>query len=165
MKEVIMKSFGITREIRLLAIPLFVLTMILAACQSGPPQISIDGAKAELSSGIVGEAMVTMNIRNEGGADVLTGVKTDIPGAKVLFHIMQGQRMVNADMVKISEKSNLEFKMGSSHIMIEDMPKTMQAGSKFNVTLVFQKSGEKQLPLTLQGASDMPMDHEHHMNM
>lgn len=160
-----MKSFGITREFRLLAIFLFMPTMILAACQSGPPQISIDGAKAELSSGIVGEAMVTMNIRNQGGADVLTGVKTDIPGAKVLFHIMQGQRMVNADAVKISEKSNLEFKMGSSHIMIEDMPKTMQAGSKFNVTLVFQKSGEKQLPLTLQGASDMPRDHEHHMNM
>jgi len=160
-----MKSFRITREIRLLAISLFVLTMILAACQSAPPQISIDGAKAELSSGIVGEAMVTMNIRNQGGADVLTGVKTDIPGAKVLFHIMQGQRMVNADTVKISEKSNIEFKMGSSHIMIEDMPKTMQAGSKFNVTLVFQKSGEKQLPLTLQVASDMPMDHEHHMNM
>jgi hypothetical protein len=39
----------------------------------------------------------------------------------------------------------------------------MQAGSKFNVILVFQKSGEKQLPLTLQGAGEMPMGHEHHM--
>lgn len=53
--------------------------------------------------------------------------------------------------------------MGGSHIMIEDMPKTMEAGSKFNVTLVFQKSGEKKLSLTLRGASGMPMGHEHHM--
>ena len=73
--------------------------------------------------------------------------------------------MVNVDTVEIHAKSNLEFKMGGSHIMIEDMPKTMQAGSKINITLVFQKSGEKQLSLMLQGASDMHMNHEHHMNM
>ncbi len=152
-------------EFRLLAISLFVATVILAACQSGPPQVSIDGAKAELSSSIVGEAMVTMNIKNQGGTDVITGIKTDIPGAKVSFHIMQGERMVNVDTVEIHAKSNLEFKMGGSHIMIEDMPKTMQAGSKINITLVFQKSGEKQLSLMLQGASDMHMNHERHMNM
>ena len=135
------------------------------ACQSGPPQISIDAAKAELSPAIVGEAMVTMNIRNQGGSDVLTGIKTDIPGAKALFHVMQGERMVNADTVKVHSKSNLEFKMGGSHIMIEDMPKSIVVGSKFNMTLVFQKSGEKQVPLTLQGAMEMPMGYEHHMNM
>jgi copper(I)-binding protein len=137
--------------------------MILAACQSGPPQVSIDEAKAELSSAMLGEAIVTMNIRNQGGSDVLTGVKTDIPGAKVLLHVMQGERMVNVDTVKVPAKKNLEFKMGGSHLMIEDMPKTMKAGSKFNVTLVFQKSGEKQLPLTLQGAMEMPMGNGHHM--
>lgn len=158
-----MKTLGITREFRLLAISLFVATTIVAACQSGPPQVSIDGAKTELSPGIVGEAMVTMNIRNQGGSDVLTGVKTDIPGAKASFHVMQGERMVNADTVEVRAKSNLEFKMGGSHIMIEDMPKTMMAGSKFSLTLVFQKSGEKQVPLTLQGAGEMPMGHEHHM--
>jgi copper(I)-binding protein len=144
---------------------MFVTTTILAACQSGPPQVSIDGTKAELSPAIVGEAMVTMNITNQGGSDVLKAVKTYIPGAKASFHVMQGERMVNTDMVEVPAKRNLEFKMGGSHIMIEDMPKTMKAGSKFNVTLVFQKSGEKQLPLMLQGASEMPMDHEHHMHM
>jgi len=158
-----MKTLGITREFRPLAISLFVATMILAACQSGPPLVSIDGAKAELSPAIVGEAMVTMNIRNQGGSDVLTAVKTDIPGAKASFHVMQGERMVSVDTVEVPAKSGLEFKMGGGHIMIQDMPKTMMAGSKFNVTLVFQKSGERQLPLTLQGANEMPMGHEHHM--
>ncbi len=55
--------------------------------------------------------------------------------------------------------------MGGSHIMIEDMPQTMKIGSKFNVTLFFQKSGEKQLPLTIEAAMEMPMDHEHRMHM
>jgi copper(I)-binding protein len=163
MKEAIMKTLGMTRESRLLAVSLFVATTILAACQSGPPRVSIDGAKAELSAGIVGEAMVTMNIRNLGGPDVLKGVKTDIPGAKASFHVMRGERMVNADTMEVNAKKSLELKMGGSHIMIDDMPKTMKAGSKFNLTLVFEKSGEKQLPLTLQGAGEMPMGHEHHM--
>jgi copper(I)-binding protein len=158
-----MKIVCVTRTFPLLAISLFMTCMVLAACQTGPPQVSIDKAKAELSPAIVGEAMVTMNIRNQGGSDVLTGVKIDIPGAKVLFHIMQGERMVMVDTVEVRAKSDLEFKMGGSHIMIQDMPKTMKAGSKVNVTLVFQKAGEKQLLLTLQGASTMPMGHEHHM--
>jgi len=146
-----------------LAIIVIATAAILAACQNGPPKISIEKAKAELSAAIVGEAMVAMTIRNDGGSDVLSGVKTDIPGAKGSFHIMQGERMVAVDMVELLSKSSLEFKMDGSHIMIEDMPKTMKEGSHFNVILLFQKSGEVTVPLTLQAAAAMPMGHEHHM--
>jgi hypothetical protein len=64
--------------------------MILAACHSGPPQVSIDGAKAELSSAIVGEVILTMNIRNKGGSGVLEGVKVDVPereSCSILFKV------------------------------------------------------------------------------
>jgi copper(I)-binding protein len=152
-----MKSIGLTGKFGLLTISVFTVIIMFAACQSGPPQISFDGAKAELSPAIVGEAMITMNIRNEGGPDVLTGVKTDIPDAKALFHLMQGERMVTVNRVEVKAKSTLEFKMGASHIMIQDMPKTMKEGSRFNLILVFQKSGEKKIPLTLQRAAAMPM--------
>jgi copper(I)-binding protein len=158
-----MKTKGMTGKFGLPAIGVFVAIIMLAACQGGPPQISIDGAKAELSPAVVGEAMVTMNIANQGGTDTLTGVKTDIPGVKALLHLMQGERMVTADSVKIPAKGNVELKMGGSHIMIEDMPKTIKEGSQLNVTLIFQKSGEKQVSMTLQGAVAMPMGHEHHM--
>jgi len=158
-----MKTTGMKLKSGLPTIIVFAATIMLVACQGGPPQISIDGAKAELSSAIVGEAMVTMNIRNQGGADVLTGVKTDIPGAKISFHTMQGERMVDADKVKIPAKGNMELKMGGSHIMIENMPKTVMGGSQLHVTLIFQKSGEKQIPLTLQSGAAMPMGHDHHM--
>lgn len=161
MKETKMRILGITKASRLLEIALFVAVMILVACYSGPPQISIDGAKATLSPAIVGEAVVSMTIRNQGGADVLTGVKTDIPGVTVMLHVMQGERMAMVEAVEVRAKNNLEFKMGGSHIMIADMPKTMRAGSRFNMTLVFRKSGEKQVPLTLEGAMVMPMGHDH----
>lgn len=142
---------------------LFSSMAIFASCHSGPPQITIANAKAVLSPAIIGEAMVTMNIVNEGGPDVLKAVKTDIPGAKVSLHVMQGQRMVVVGMVEVLSKSSLEFKMGGSHVMIEDLPKTMKQDSKFHLTLVFQKSGEKTIPLTLEGAMnmDMPMGHHH----
>jgi copper(I)-binding protein len=158
-----MKTFFATRTFPLLALSMFMTFAVFGACQSGPPQVSIDKARAELSPAIKGEAMVTMSIKNQGGADVLKGIKTDIPRAKAMFHIMQGERMVMVDTVEVRAKSDLEFKMGGSHIMIQDMPKTMKTGSKFNLTLVFQKSGEKQVALTLQGANAMPMGSGHHM--
>ncbi len=142
---------------------LFVISAALAACQSGPPQIAIEDARAELSPAIIGESMITMNIKNQGGPDILTGVKTDIPGAKASFHIMQGGRMASVETVKVPAKSGLKFEMGGSHIMIEDMPKTMGEGSRFNLTLVFQKSGEMKMTLTLQKAAAMPMDMGQHM--
>ena len=158
-----MKKNEMRGNFGLLALSVFVVIALVAACQSGPPQISIEGAKAELSPAIVGEAIVTMNIRNQGGPDMLMSVKTDIPEAKASFHIMQGERMVNADTLKIPAKSSIELKMGGSHIMIEDMPKTVTQGSQLNVKLIFKKSGEKQIQLTLQGPAAMPMGHDHHM--
>jgi copper(I)-binding protein len=143
----------------LIAIIVFLGAVILTECHSAPPRISIEGARAELSPAIYGEAMVTMTIRNDGGADVLKAVSTDIPGAKVSFHVMEGKRMAHVPMVDIRGGSSTIFKMGDSHIMIEDMPKTMGEGSSFTLTLVFGKSGEKQLHLKLEKAPTMPMSH------
>jgi copper(I)-binding protein len=78
-------------------------------------------------------------------------MKTDIPGAKASLHVMKGERMVNAGSAKVPALGILKFKTGGSHIMIEEMPKGMKAGSKFNLTLVFQKSGEKQVPRLRSG--------------
>ena len=156
-----MRTMTMKGKFALMALFILAALSMFAACESGPPQISIEAARAEMSPAIVGEAMVTMNIKNEGGPDVLTSVKADIPGARISLHIMQGERMVAADTLKIAAKKATEFKMGSSHIMIEGMPNTIKAGSKIDLTLVFQKSGEKKLSLTLQPASNMPMEHHH----
>lgn len=133
----------------------------MAACQSGPPQISIEDARAELSPALAGEAMVVCRIVNQGGPDLITGVKTNIPGATASFHVMQGNRMVPVDMLDVRAKSSIEFKMDGGHIMIEHMPGTMKEGAQFTVTLVFEKAGEKQVPLTLRKASVPMMPGQH----
>ena len=139
------------------AVFIFLPIVILASCQSGPPQISLQGARAELSPAIYGEAMVTMTIDNNGGADVLKGVSTDIPGATAMLHIMKGERMTEAATVNIPGGKSTVFKMGGSHIMIDGMPRSMAAGSTFTMTLLFEKSGMKQLRLKLEKAAAMPM--------
>ncbi len=157
-----MRTLGIRESGSRKTLALFAVAVVLAACQSQPPKISIEAARAELSAAIVGEAMVTMDIRNAGGPDVLSGVRTDVPGAKVSLHVMQGQRMLEADTMEVPAKGSLVLVMGGSHIMIENLPKTVKKDSRFNLTLIFQKSGEKTIPLTLL-APTMPMDMGHHM--
>ncbi|MCL5024499.1 MAG: copper chaperone PCu(A)C [Nitrospirae bacterium] len=142
----------------IIASVVFLGAVILAACHSEPPRISIESPKAILSPVIYGEAMVAMTIRNDGGADVLKGVSTDIPGAKVSFHVMEDKRMGQVATVDINGGSSTVFKLGGSHVMIEDMPRTLVEGSPITLTLVFEKSGEKQLHLKLEKAPAMPTD-------
>jgi copper(I)-binding protein len=142
---------------------ILIVAAALASCQSKAPEISIENAKAELSPAVVGEAMVTMKIVNKGGADMLAAVRTNIPGATASFHVMRDRRMQAVDMMKVPSNGVMEFRMGSDHIMIENLPGTMTEGSPFTVTLVFEGSGEKQVALTLQKAPDMKrMEHGGH---
>ncbi len=140
-----------------------IMLVLALGCQSSPPQISIRDAKATLSPAVFGEAMVTLTIVNTGGADALENVKTSIPGSVATIHSMEGRRMVKVDIMRIGSKRDTSFVMGGDHIMITNIPRDLKAGTPFTLTLVFQKSGEKQIPLTLEQAP-MPMDHGHDMN-
>ena len=144
---------------------LFLFVIVMAAgCPGGQPQISIEGARAELSPAIIGEGLAYMKIVNSGGGDTLTGVKTSIPGAIVDIHEMEGERMVKVDKMSIPARSTVELKPMGSHIMIENMPKDAKEGYQFILTLTFEKSGDKQIPLTLMKAeAPMPMSHGHQM--
>lgn len=139
-----------------IAILVFMAAAFLSQCH-GAPKISIENAKATLSGGVYGEAMMTMDIKNDGGADVLKGVSTDIPGAKAVFHVMEGKRMSEEPSVKIPAGKTTVFQVGGSHIMIENMPKDTAAGSSFTLSLTFEKSGQKQLQMKLEKAPETPM--------
>ena len=132
-----------------------IILAVMAACQSAPPQISIEAAKAEMSPAIVGEAIVSLKIVNQGGADVLAGVRTDLAGAVASFHVMKGPRMVTVDGMPVPARETLDLKRGGSHIMIERMARAVKEGSPVTITLVFEKSGEKQVWLVLQKARSL----------
>ena len=132
----------------LVAMVVFLVAAVVVSCQSGPPKIGIKSPKAVLMPG--GSAMVFMTIENKGGPDVLTGVTTDIPGAMAMIHVVTDNHMQHVRTLRIPGGKTV-LKKGSKHIMIEFLPKTMAAGSSFNLTMTFEKSGAKVLHLTLEG--------------
>ena len=81
----------------------------------------------------------------------------DIAGAKASLHVMDDERMVSVDKMDIPANADLELKMGGSHIMVQDMPRTTPKGQQITLTLKFKRSGEKKLQLVLEGADAMPM--------
>jgi periplasmic copper chaperone A len=137
---------------------MLIIMMVVAACQSAPPAVSIEGVKAEMSPAIVGEAIVSLRIVNQGGADVLTGVRTDLAGATASFHLMEGLRMVTVDAMPVPARETVDLKLGGSHIMLEHMDRTVKEGSPLTITLIFKKSGEKQMQLTLQKSPSLRMN-------
>ncbi len=152
-----------TMRSRALAVVLAAITAAVMGCQGAPPQIAIENASAELSPALFGEGLVYLTIRNAGGKDTLTGVRVDIPGATADLHEMRAGLMIISKKVAIPPQSSIVLRPSESHIMIENMPKDMKEGSSFTLTLVFQRSGEKQVLLTLMKSRmpQMPMTHEH----
>jgi copper(I)-binding protein len=150
---------------RVFTIFLAAITAAVMGCQGTPPRITIENASAELSPALFGEGLVYLTIQNAGGKDMLMGVKVDIPGATADLHEMRAGLMIISKKVAIPPQGSVMLRPSESHIMIENMPKDMKEGSSFTLTLVFQRSGEKQVLLTLKKSRmpQTPMTHEHHM--
>jgi len=137
--------------------------MIFTGCEGGPPKVSIESARAELSSVMRDEGMVYLKIVNAGGSDMLTGIKPGIPGATADLHEMKGPIMVATKALRIPERSTVELKPMGSHIMIVNLPKEVKEGYRFTLTLLFKRSGEMQVPLEFMKPQEQPMTHEHNM--
>jgi copper(I)-binding protein len=148
---------------RFFTIFLAAITAAVMGCQGAPPRITIENASAELSPALFGEGLVYLTIRNAGGRDTLTGVSVDIPGASADLHEMREGLMIISKKVVIPPQGSVTFRPLESHIMIENMPRDMKEGTSFTLTLLFQRSGEKRVLLTLKKSRmpQMPMTHEH----
>ena len=124
------------------------------------PHISIEAQQAKLSPMIRGSASVFMNIVNSGGADVLTGVALDVPGAIAEMHDTKDGKMVKLEKISIPANETVELKPGGMHIMIFHLPEDTKEGLEFNIHLQFERSGERQIRVQLMG-TDTHM-HMHH---
>jgi copper(I)-binding protein len=149
--------------VRMVLLMLAASIMVFAACEGGPPKVSIEGARAELSPAMRDEGLVYLKIINAGGSDMLTGIKPGIPGAIADLHEMKGAIMVVTKAMRIPKEGMVELKPMGSHIMIENMPKEVKEGYRFTLTLLFKRSGEIQVPLEFMKAQEQHMTHEHHM--
>jgi len=114
-----------------------------AGCSSSPPQITIEGQYAELSPLFIGSGSFYMTIRNAGGRDKLIEVATPLPRTVIELHDVRDNRMVRIEEIPVPARDTVELKPGSHHIMIFNMPKTIQQGSELALTLRFERSGER----------------------
>lgn len=121
-----------------------VLAVILGAgCSSPSPQITIEGPYAEFSPLFIGSGSLYMTIRNAGGRDKLVGVTASLPKAVTELHDVRDNRMVRVEEIPVPARDAVELKPGSIHIMIFNMPRSIQQGSELALSLRFERAGER----------------------
>jgi copper(I)-binding protein len=130
-----------------LTVLLLVMIATGAGCTSQPPQVTIEGQYANLSPLFIGAGSVFFKVRNTGGRDSLVRATVAIPNAVVELHDVQDNRMVRVEQIPVPSRSLVDLKPGGQHIMIFNLPRTTKEGSDIVLTLTFERSGEKQMPV------------------
>lgn len=128
---------------------------------SQEPRISIEAPRGNMSGMFVGAGSVFMKITNAGGRDALTAARLDLEGAVVELHDVKNNRMFKVERIDIPSLETVELKPRSLHIMIFNMPKAIQEGSEVTLTLTFERSGEKQVPIRFEKPKEMQMQGGH----
>ena len=148
--------------IRRMILPVLLLVFLAqgSVCHAGTSEITVKEQKAVLSPMIVGAGAAFMSIVNDGNADdTLVSARTDMAGAIIELHDFKDGKMIRAEEIPIPAKKTVSLRPGGLHIMIFNIPKTMNADDAFAMTLVFKKSGEKTIPFRF---TSPPFPSSHH---
>ncbi len=128
---------------------LFVSIMAAVGCSEKQPKLSIEDSKVERSRTTADEMYVYLKIKNAGASDTLRSVTTSLRGAEGFISAVVDNRASRIDRVSIPAARTVEFRSGESHFVIKGMPKDAGPGDQFTLTLVFERSGERPLQLTI----------------
>lgn len=145
-----MHQIGMMNHVRRTFVPALFLALLAHGSLSiaGAPEITVTEQKAVLSPMIVGAGAAFMKIVNAGsGDDILASARTDMPGAIVELHYFEDGKMTQRKNFPIPAKSTVVLRPGDLHIMFFKLPKSVKEGTSFSLTLVFEKSGEMNIPL------------------
>lgn len=140
-----------------------------------PPQISVADAWARPSPMMAGNGAIYMQLNNSGGSpDALVSASTDVAEV-VEIH----ETVIENDVMKMHPVQKIEvpadgmamLQPGGYHVMLINLKKQLEPGSKISVTLNFEKSD----PMTIEaeikdmgamdGNGDMKMDGNGDMKM
>lgn len=160
-----MKSQMRSFRVMCMVFAVIVCTAAVAAAMGGAakaPDITIEAPEAMASPALLGVVSVFMKIVNAGGPDTLVSARVNVPKAVVELHDVKDRRMIKVDYIKIPKRSTVELKPGSLHIMIFELPKDIKEGGKLELTLVFERSGEKNVPVEILSRPGQMMHHHGH---
>lgn len=138
-----------------ISLVLFV-SLLLAAAPIAAQEVSVRDAwaKATPAGAPVGAAFMTVD--NLGGDDLLRSASADVADAVELHsHVMENSvmRMRRIEGVPVPAGSSVAFKPGGLHIMLIGLHETLEAGSSFPMTLMFDKAGPVTIDVTIKPMS------------
>ncbi len=112
-----------------------------------------------------GQAMSSayLSIRNAGAADRLLSATTPVAAAVELHSMsMDGNvmRMRQIDAVDLPTGQAVELKPGGLHLMLMGLKQTLATGSRFEMTLVFEKAGPVKVQVEVAAPGGAPA-HKH----
>jgi len=162
-------------SIKLLVIALLILAaaLSLSACSVNTPEIDtgsgivIEDVWARQSPMAEGNGAAFMIIKNNGSkADTLVGAKSDISDVVELHEtIMEDDvmrmRPIEGQRLEIPAGGEVMLKPGGLHVMFIGLNQQLKPDDTFQVVLVFDKSGEQTVDVTVRkmdGMGDMDMD-------
>jgi copper(I)-binding protein len=103
-----------------------------------------------LSPVLLGVCSVFMRIENSGnGDDKLVSARADIPGTITEVHDVIDGKMGKREEIPIPAGSKVELRPGGLHIMVFKLPKDARVGYEFGLRLVFERSGEKLVSVSI----------------
>lgn len=124
-------------------------TVLLAGCAGGEPQLEIVGDPAA-SAGRAGSSQVQVSIANRGdGADTLVGASTPQAVAVEIHRTeLDGGRaqMDTLSEIEVPAGGQVDFRPGQEHLMLVVPDETVVEGGTVELVLEFDRSE----PLTLQ---------------
>jgi copper(I)-binding protein len=133
------------------------LLVVLAGCNASAPAIHIEGAWGRLSPTAAGSGAFYMLIKNSGGTpDRLLSASSPICGMAEIHETVKGDNDVMmmrkmAQPLVIPANGQVELKVGGMHVMCMELKGDLfKVGSIVEVTLAFEKAGEKKVSVEIR---------------
>ena len=154
-------SRSIVRIGLLLAMSLII--AVLAACSGGVqgPNVTIEDVWARPSPAAEGTSAAYMMLKNSGSeADTLVKAAGTVSEAveiheMVMENEVMKMRPVTGQRLDIPAGGAVELKPGGYHIMLIGLKQQLKPGDKIDLTLTFEKSGDKTVQAEVRAIEGM----------
>ncbi|EGY35363.1 TerC protein [Aggregatibacter actinomycetemcomitans serotype e str. SC1083] len=117
-----------------------ILTALLPFCVSA--KISVENATVFATQSPDEPSAIFMNLHNDGKEPVNLAFAQSTRAARLELHGTQHGKMLTLSGIEIPANGNVQLKRGGLHIMVFEAAKTLRAGEKFPLELMFD-NGER----------------------
>ena len=137
--------------------------VLLVACSDGAqgPSLTIENIWAPQSPAAEGTGAVYMTLKNSGNeADTLVKIAAKVSAAAEIHEMsMENQvmkmRPIPGQRLEIPARGTVELKPEGLHIMLIGLKQQLKPGDKIDLTLTFEKSGEKTVQAEVRAIEGM----------